>query len=180
MRGGTITVCISSVLVSIADWKFPKGSDVIIVGSDGHNLMPTCSNNNNHTSPDFKKSNKFSYTSHDLVARKYYDETTYSPVGPNQGNSAIWKDLKAIFIDPYFAPLMADDLTNLPTAYVITAQYDVLRDDGIMYARRLEKAGVKVVHHNYEGAMHTVLKTLKYDVSKKCFSDMIDFISKNL
>ena len=149
-------------------------------GTNGPSLQPTCSTND-HTSPDFKKSKNFSYTSHDLVARKYRDETTYSPIAKNHGNSATWKDLEAVFTDPYFAPLMADDLTNLPTAYVITAQYDVLRDDGIMYARRLEKAGVKVVHHNYEGVIHSVLHTFrKYELSKKCMNDLIDFMSVRL
>ena len=150
------------------------------VGEAGHKLLPTCSTND-HTSAEFKQSKKFAYTSHDLVARKYRDERSYSPIAQNHGDSETWRDLEAIFVDPYFAPLMADDLKATPPAYVITAQYDVLRDDGIMYARRLEKSGGKVVHRNYEGAIHSVLHGFaKFDLSKKCFGELVEYMSTYL
>lgn len=53
-----------------------------------------------------------------------------------------------------FAPLVADDLSNLPPALVLVAGYDPLRDEGVEYARRLIESGNSVRLSNYEGMIH--------------------------
>jgi acetyl esterase len=52
------------------------------------------------------------------------------------------------------APLMAESLAGLPRAFVVTAEYDVLRDEGQVYARRMEAEGVDVTHVFAEGMNH--------------------------
>jgi acetyl esterase len=52
------------------------------------------------------------------------------------------------------APLMAASLGGLPRTFVVTAEYDVLRDEAQAYAKRLEEAGVKVTHVFGEGMNH--------------------------
>lgn len=56
--------------------------------------------------------------------------------------------------DVYFAPGLAEDLSGLPPALVLTAGYDVLRDEGQEYARLLAEAGVPVEHYCYSDMFH--------------------------
>lgn len=57
-------------------------------------------------------------------------------------------------IDAYAAPLIAEDLSNLPPALIITAENDVLRDEGQSYAKRLGEANVEVESIVEKGLIH--------------------------
>ncbi|PIO62937.1 hypothetical protein TELCIR_15483 [Teladorsagia circumcincta] len=65
--------------------------------------------------------------------------------------------LAPFITNPYFSPLMQEDLSHLPPAFVMTCEFDVLRDEGILYAKRLKDAGVKTEARNYENGFHAML-----------------------
>jgi acetyl esterase len=56
--------------------------------------------------------------------------------------------------DPRISPLAASDLSGLPRAYIVTAGFDPLRDEGKAYADKLNHAGVAAVYVDYPSMIH--------------------------
>jgi len=56
--------------------------------------------------------------------------------------------------DPRLSPLAAKDVSRLPPAYIVTAGFDPLRDEGMAYADKLKQAGVSVTYIDYPSMIH--------------------------
>jgi acetyl esterase len=56
--------------------------------------------------------------------------------------------------DPYASPLLAADLAGLPPTLIMTAEFDILRDDGSAFGRRLTAAGVPAEVVQWDGHVH--------------------------
>ncbi|KAF1674475.1 Arylacetamide deacetylase, partial [Pygoscelis papua] len=104
---------------------------------------------------------------------------------PTYGNSELAQKYPG-FLDPRAAPLLASDarLRRLPLTYILTCEHDVLRDDGVMYARRLQAAGVPVTHDRakdaFHGAMLFVLGPIELAVGHRLVNRYIKWLNENL
>jgi acetyl esterase len=83
--------------------------------------------------------------------------------------------------DPYISPLLTYNLKNLPSAHIITAEFDVLRDDGEEYAKRLSEAGNVVTHKRYSGMIHSFIILNKViNRANDAIDDCISLLQTNL
>ena len=51
-------------------------------------------------------------------------------------------------------PLRADNVSGMPPVFLVTAEMDPLRDEGIAFAKKLEAAGIEVDSHHFGTAAH--------------------------
>lgn len=78
----------------------------------------------------------------------------------------------------YASPIQAESLAGLLSAYIETAEFDCLRDGGILYAERLRKFGVPVELHNTEGTMHGFDIVLDSPIVRNCVDRRTAFLKK--
>lgn len=77
--------------------------------------------------------------------------------------------------DPLVSPILNDDFTDLPPAFILTAGYDILRDEGEHYAELLKDAGVPVELHRYESTFHPFLNAAGViDAGKQAIDECAD------
>jgi len=72
----------------------------------------------------------------------------------------------------YAAPARATDLSGLPPAYIATAEFDPLRDDGIGYALRLLQSGVTVELHQWPGTFHGSQAIASAEISQRQVAEL--------
>lgn len=88
-----------------------------------------------------------------------------------------------VVTEPSLCPMMEVHVKGTPNAYVITSQYDVYRDEGIMYVKRLFEASVKVKLEHYPKAFHGFFMfsgygPIAFDSSKEAMKFLTSFIHK--
>jgi len=77
------------------------------------------------------------------------------------------------------APARASDLGSLPPTLVVTAEHDVLRSEGQLYAERLTHAGVEADHASYAGMVHGFLRLHHHvDVADQALDDVAAAIAR--
>ncbi|MEU4667628.1 alpha/beta hydrolase [Amycolatopsis sp. NPDC023774] len=81
---------------------------------------------------------------------------------------------------PYAAPARAADLSGLPPAYVATAEFDPLRDEGITYALRLLQSGVSAELHQWPGTFHGSQAILSAEVSQRQIAELAAALRRGL
>lgn len=74
--------------------------------------------------------------------------------------------------DPRASPLLAEDLSGQPPAYVAVAGFDPLRDEGIAYAQRLRDAGVDVTLRVHGQAVHPFVNSLVTPMGQRAVAEL--------
>ncbi|XP_014344114.1 arylacetamide deacetylase isoform X2 [Latimeria chalumnae] len=137
---------------------------------------------NKHTS--LESNQYFKYVNWSIFLPEKFRQN-YKYTGPIHGHTELLKKYPGI-LDPRAAPLLVDDnkLQMLPKAYIMTSEYDVLRDDGVMYATRLRKAGVQVTLDHFEDGYHGALLFLvwptDFAIAHRMLDKYIDWLKSNL
>ena len=78
----------------------------------------------------------------------------------------------------YYSPVEAESLAGLPPAYIETAEFDCLRDDGVLYAQKLREAGVEVTLNETRGTMHGFDIVQKAPTTQEAIKARIDYMKR--
>ena len=83
------------------------------------------------------------------------------------------------------SPLMAKDFKGIPQTFIITAEFDVLRDEGFLYSERLRRAGVSVKYKNFKsfhGFVTTAIEggPARTDEGDEAFADIVQYIKERV
>ncbi|XP_071401453.1 arylacetamide deacetylase [Centroberyx affinis] len=143
---------------------------------------------NTHNSPESASLLKFVNWSA-FLPESYHGKYNYSApaVVQGAGGEGAGTDGPSRSIgDPRASPLLVPDATlrSLPKAYVLTCEYDVLRDDGIMYVTRLRGAGVEVTHEHYDTGFHGALMFTVWPtdflIARRMTDNYVKWLKENL
>ncbi|XP_036113470.1 arylacetamide deacetylase-like 3 [Molossus molossus] len=106
----------------------------------------------------------------------------YKPLPPMPLNESAYLETN-LLLDLINEPLLAEDevVSRLPETCIISCEYDVLRDNSLLYKKRLEDLGVPVTWHHMEDGFHGVLSTidmgfLSFPCSTRIMNNMAQFI----
>lgn len=106
-------------------------------------------------------------------------------VWPRESNSFGWGGLLGDLrggdeVSPYAAPSRARSLSNLPPTYIAVGALDLLVDEDIAYAVRLNRAGVPVELAVYQGAVHGFNQAPEAAVSTRATEDRMKALARAL
>jgi acetyl esterase len=80
--------------------------------------------------------------------------------------------------EPLASPLHAPELFGLPPALIVTADFDLLRDEGERYAERLAAAGVPVTYYLAQGVDHAFTHAEPIEPTRAMLDIVVDHLSK--
>lgn len=140
---------------------------------------------NNHISSKILNSVFISYVNSKKYLPSYHQVTKRKTIeNRKSGNFIVTSAFNSVVGDPRIAPMMAVDLEGVPNLYMITSQYDVYRDEAIMYTHRLFEASVKVKLEHYRKSFHGFFLfcgygPIEFKESKEALETLIDFLDSN-
>lgn len=133
------------------------GRIAVAGNSSGGNLAAVLAQRSRHHGPALR---------HQLLLFPALDRVAEAPSWRDHGDGLLltaammrwfWRQYlpdPTLAADPRVSPLRQADLAGVPSATIITAEYDLLRDEGEAYAAALEAAGVPVALRRWPGQLH--------------------------
>uniref|UniRef100_A0A669QTR9 Alpha/beta hydrolase fold-3 domain-containing protein n=1 Tax=Phasianus colchicus TaxID=9054 RepID=A0A669QTR9_PHACC len=114
-----------------------------------------------HVPPEMRQKYK-KWVSPDNIPERF-KARGYNPQKTYDITAEIFKKFERI-CEPNLCPLLAEDavIQQLPESFILTCEYDVLRDDGLLYKKRLEDNGVRVTWCHLEDGFHAILSLYDY------------------
>ncbi|MBE7078118.1 MAG: alpha/beta hydrolase [Clostridiales bacterium] len=112
----------------------------------------------------------------DSESNKQFTDT---PIWNSKLSNRVRKLVKIDKNDPYYvyySPVEMENFDGLPPAYVETAEFDCLHDDGILYAELLQKAGISVTLNETKGTIHGFDLKQKAPTTKVAIERRIQFM----
>uniref|UniRef100_A0A8C3UFN6 Alpha/beta hydrolase fold-3 domain-containing protein n=1 Tax=Catharus ustulatus TaxID=91951 RepID=A0A8C3UFN6_CATUS len=107
----------------------------------------------------------------------------YKPPKPVSYKPEVHEAVKEILAGT-FSPLLAEDsiICQLPESCIVTCEFDVLRDDGLLYKKRLEDNGVPVTWHHCKHGFHGILAFFGYGIfsflsAKEIMDSVVNYIN---
>ena len=95
-----------------------------------------------------------------------------------QPSSDIPQGILDALTDYRVSPLMADDVSGLPKTMIITSEFDVLRDESVLYKKRLQEAGVDVTHYEYKAYHGFVLMESDAEMCNSANENIFKFLKE--
>uniref|UniRef100_A0A8C3NJP7 Alpha/beta hydrolase fold-3 domain-containing protein n=1 Tax=Geospiza parvula TaxID=87175 RepID=A0A8C3NJP7_GEOPR len=136
---------------------------------------------NSHV-PDSMRHQYKKWVSADLIPDEF-KVRGYVPTKPAPYKPEVHEAIKEILAIT-FSPLLAEDsiICQLPESFIVTCEFDVLRDDGLLYKRRLEENGVRVTWYHCENGFHGILAFFGYGIfsfisGNKIMDSMVNYIN---
>ncbi|XP_070564096.1 arylacetamide deacetylase-like [Ptychodera flava] len=121
------------------------------------------------------KAHLASYVDAANVPAKFKQRENAKNASYSEGHPVPQKLVKT-FTNPSFMPLMKKDLRGLADTYILTVEFDILRDEGILYADRLQQSGVEVTWDHIESGFHGIFSLGEsYEAGKEAREKFVDY-----
>ncbi|KAK0403872.1 hypothetical protein QR680_017171 [Steinernema hermaphroditum] len=117
---------------------------------------------------------------HNQLPQEFLQKEDYEAKEAPEGDKVLSERFEKLLEDPNLSPLVEKDLSGLPPAMVLTCGFDILRDEGILYVRKLRKHGVATKWSHYPAAFHGVLNMPVSSQRKQILDDIAAYLRQNL
>uniref|UniRef100_A0AC34QX52 Alpha/beta hydrolase fold-3 domain-containing protein n=1 Tax=Panagrolaimus sp. JU765 TaxID=591449 RepID=A0AC34QX52_9BILA len=135
---------------------------------------------NKHISRDVKKLEFYQKTvDHKLIPPEFRRGDFYDHPEHPEPNPELVEEFEPFILNPEVNPLLAKDLEGLPEALIATCGFDILRDDGVLYVKKLESHGVPVQWKHYN-AVHGILAVPVSKHRRVMMADLVAFLKNKI